>query len=268
MKTKPLIVAYGGGLNSTAMLCGFRERGIKPDLILFADTGGEHPETYRHVMDISGITKIWWGMEIHVVKKMHEGKFEGLEKECLRGSKLPALAYGSKACSMKYKIQPQTKFLKEWMDERGVLEVTRCIGYDANESHRAIHIEVEDLKKGRNAYNWFPLIEWQWRRKECAEAIERHGLPVPSKSACFFCPAMKRHEIINLKKNHPDLFDRAIAIENAANGEGGKNKSPRGLTGRSFFWSDIVANDDAQGKLWTWLDDNDESPTPCGCFDG
>lgn len=31
-----LAVAFGGGTNSTAMLCGFRERGIKPDLILFA----------------------------------------------------------------------------------------------------------------------------------------------------------------------------------------------------------------------------------------
>jgi len=41
----PLVVAYGGGLNSTAMLCGFRERGIIPSLILFADTGGEMPET-------------------------------------------------------------------------------------------------------------------------------------------------------------------------------------------------------------------------------
>jgi 3'-phosphoadenosine 5'-phosphosulfate sulfotransferase (PAPS reductase)/FAD synthetase len=47
-----LSVAFGGGTNSTAMLCGFRERGIKPDLILFADTGGELPETYEHVMEM------------------------------------------------------------------------------------------------------------------------------------------------------------------------------------------------------------------------
>lgn len=41
----PLVVAYGLGVNSTAMLVEFARRGIRPDLILFADTGGEKPET-------------------------------------------------------------------------------------------------------------------------------------------------------------------------------------------------------------------------------
>jgi hypothetical protein len=34
------IVSYGGGTNSTAMLIGLWQRGVKADLILFADTGG------------------------------------------------------------------------------------------------------------------------------------------------------------------------------------------------------------------------------------
>ena len=41
----PIIVSYGGGTNSTAMLIAMVLKGIKPDLILFADTGGELPET-------------------------------------------------------------------------------------------------------------------------------------------------------------------------------------------------------------------------------
>jgi 3'-phosphoadenosine 5'-phosphosulfate sulfotransferase (PAPS reductase)/FAD synthetase len=57
-----LAVAFGGGINSTAMLCGFRERGIKPDLILFADTGGELPETYEHVIEMDTQCRIWWGV--------------------------------------------------------------------------------------------------------------------------------------------------------------------------------------------------------------
>ena len=44
-----LAVSFGGGTNSTAMLCGFRERGIKPDLIIFADTGAEMPHTYEQI---------------------------------------------------------------------------------------------------------------------------------------------------------------------------------------------------------------------------
>jgi predicted DNA-binding WGR domain protein len=45
----PLVVAYGLGVNSTAMLVEFARRGIRPDLILFADTGGEKPETYQYL---------------------------------------------------------------------------------------------------------------------------------------------------------------------------------------------------------------------------
>ena len=259
-----LAVAFGGGTNSTAMLCGFRERGIKPDLILFADTGGELPETYEHVMEMDTQCRIWWGVGIETVRKEYAGTFEGLEGECIRGRKLPALAYGRKACSMKYKTQPQTKRLKEVMDERGMMNAIRAIGYDSGENHRANNIEGEDLKKGRYVRNWFPLLEWQWRRQECVEAIQRHGLPLPGKSACFFCPAMKRGEILKLKRTHPDLFQRALAIE--ANAE---LKSPgRGLGGQSLRWENVDANDEAQGKLWDYLDENDESPIPCGCYDG
>jgi len=35
-----LIVAYGAGTNSTAMLIEMQKRNVIPDLILFADTGG------------------------------------------------------------------------------------------------------------------------------------------------------------------------------------------------------------------------------------
>lgn len=44
----PLIVAYGLGVDSTAMLVEFVKRGIRPDLILFADTGGEKPVTHQY----------------------------------------------------------------------------------------------------------------------------------------------------------------------------------------------------------------------------
>lgn len=44
-----LFGAFGGGVNSTAMLVEMHKRGIRPDLILFADTGGERPETYETV---------------------------------------------------------------------------------------------------------------------------------------------------------------------------------------------------------------------------
>ena len=47
------MVSYGGGVNSTALLIGLHQHRIPVDLILFADTGAEHPHTYTYldVMD-------------------------------------------------------------------------------------------------------------------------------------------------------------------------------------------------------------------------
>jgi len=48
MQDQPVVVAYGMGVDSTAMLVGLHQRGIRPDLILFADTGGEKPDKYLY----------------------------------------------------------------------------------------------------------------------------------------------------------------------------------------------------------------------------
>ena len=48
LREPPLVVAYGMGVDSTAMLIGMEKRGIRPDIILFADVGGEKPDTYLY----------------------------------------------------------------------------------------------------------------------------------------------------------------------------------------------------------------------------
>lgn len=40
----PLTVAYGMGVDSTAVLVGMKKRGQRPDKILFADVGAEKQE--------------------------------------------------------------------------------------------------------------------------------------------------------------------------------------------------------------------------------
>ena len=41
----PIILAYGAGLDSTAMLIGLGDRHVAPDLILFTNIGSETRET-------------------------------------------------------------------------------------------------------------------------------------------------------------------------------------------------------------------------------
>jgi hypothetical protein len=83
---------------------------------------------------------------------------------------------------------------------------------------------------------WYPLVDWGMDRLACEQCIRDAGLPVPVKSACFFCPAMKKAEIIELRVRHPALLERALAIE--ANAQPNLT-TVRGL-GRSFAWTDVL----------------------------
>lgn len=81
-----------------------------------------------------------------------------------------------------------------------------------------------------------PLVEWGWAREECVEAIERARLTVPGKSACWFCPAMKKREVLRLAKERPDLYARAVEMEATAAPNLGVVK---GL-GRHWSWKTLV----------------------------
>jgi len=247
----PLIISFGGGTNSAAMLIEMQKRGVIPDLILFADTGGELPQTYEFVTIFSD-----WLVK-HNMPEVITVKYakETLEDNCLRQNMLPSLAYGFKGCSQKYKIQPQDKFVNNWRPAKDCWKAggkcLKLIGYDAGEHHRG---KIPEDKKYIYEY---PLVRWGWGRKKCVEVVAEAGFK-PAKSSCFFCPAMKKHEVIDLAKNHPNLAERAIAMENNAH-----LKTVVGL-GRNWKWEDLIRSDANQMKLFEDLPDE----VPCGCYDG
>ncbi len=265
----PLVVAYGLGVNSTAMLVEFAHRGIRPDLILFADTAGEKPETYAYLPVIQRYLKrVKFPPVVTVRYEPVRAAYRTLEEQCLHTGTLPSLAYGGKSCSLKYKRTPQDKYiLRTYPPAEHVgngTRVVRAIGFDAAESRRtyagvvkAIGLDAgeghrltwakpapgPERKPSREAWldehyfaYWYPLHEWGMDRAACERCIRDAGLPVPVKSACFFCPASKKQEILQLRDRHPDLLDRALAIEDAARPS---LTSVKGL-GRSFSWADFL----------------------------
>ena len=160
-----------------------------------------------------------------------------LEQECLRSASLPSIAYGWKKCSLKHKVAPQEKFCAHYPPcqaawARGE-NVVKLIGYDAGEEKRRLGALPHDLadRKYQKAY---PLMEWGWDRAACMQAVENAGLPQPGKSSCFFCPSMRAEEIIHLRDHHPDLFRRAIALEDNARPN---LKTVQGL-GRNYSWKE------------------------------
>ena len=258
------IVSYGGGTNSTAMLVGLHERGERPDAITFADTGGEKPHTYTHIVEVNK----WCGRvgfpRVETLSAlMPQQVFDGtLEQECLRLGKLPAKAYGFSSCSDKWKMEAQRRYNGRIGAMFGIeqSDIVRLIGFDADEITRVQRGEAAADK--RPVKERYPLYEWGWGREECMEAIARAGLPQPGKSACFFCPSSKKHEIIQLARDYPALARRALEMERRAlAGEGPASATTSKGLGRGFAWANVLA-----GKVSTAEVGMPE--VDCGCYDG
>lgn len=248
------IVSYGGGTNSTALLIECVNRSIPIDLILFADTGGEKPHTYKYLKMFSKWCVANGLPEITTVQQVNQnGTYITLEQHCLNYRALPSIAYGFKGCSQKHKLFPQNKYMNNWPPAQAVWaeggKIMKFIGYDADESRR-----VKDFVDEK--YNTrHPLIEWDMGREECIQSIKQAGLELPGKSSCYFCPSSRISEILELKDQYPALMDRAVAMEKNAD-----LTKVKGL-GRSFAWGDLIKQEDAFGyELPPEID--------CGCYDG
>ena len=239
------IVSFGGGTNSAAVIAGMYAKGLPIDLILFADTGAEHPHTYQFITAMNKWLQDRSLPSITVVENVDKyGNRFSLEEECLRSHSLPSIAYGYKKCSHKHKIGPQDKFCNNYPPCREVWaqgeRVYKFIGFDAGEQRRRKNAEKYDLKD-KKYIKEYPLIDWGWNREDCIREVKTAGLPPPGKSSCFFCPSMKKDEISALKTQYPDLFFRAIAIEDKAMPYLTKIK---GL-GRNYSWRDKYTQEDS-----------------------
>jgi hypothetical protein len=247
VKSAATVVSFGGGVNSTALLFGLYERAEKPTAILFADTGGEKPPTYAHVEEMQAWCHRVDFPEITIVRNKTT-----LEASNLANETIPSKAFGFGTCSERFKIDPQRK----WIKAQGWTDVTFLVGIHAGEARRAKRLVTDGGQAIR-----YPLIEWGWGQEDCEAAIARHGMAQPCKSACFFCPSMKKQEVLRLAKEFPDLFERAVTMESAAL-EAGNLQTVKGL-GRNWSWGKLVAADERQQRLFA----DDQAPMCDVCVD-
>jgi hypothetical protein len=224
-KKRPLVVSYGMGVDSTAMLVGLAQRGIRPDLILFADTGGEKVQTYQYLETMNAWLRAHGMPEVTVLQYAARDfknwpAYHTLEENCLTNGTLPSEAFGFGSCSMKWKQQPQNKFMKTWAPAveawKAGLKVRKAIGYDASPADQKRRCSADKITFKVNAADakrydfWYPLQEWGWTRLDCVREIAQAGLPVPVKSACFYCPNMTKQEVRELPANQ---LQRIVVME-------------------------------------------------------
>jgi hypothetical protein len=225
-----IVFCDGLGVDSMADKIALRDAGITPHLSLFADVGGEKPETIAYL----AIANRWarennWP-ETVLVRKITTDRvtYENLTDEMITNEVLPGLAFGMKTCSIKWKQGPQDKYLMGcasgpnkcdphplWLEaKRRGIKITKILNYDSGKAdiRRSNKLIGDDAN-----FNYvYPLQQLGWTRPDCLAAIIREGLPVPIKSACFFCPASQKWELWWLAGMHPDLFEKALQMEATA----------------------------------------------------
>ena len=252
----PLIVCNGGGVNSYAHVIALKRKGIIPDVITFADLEAEKPETYAALAILDDWLESVGFPRTTVCKKvtLPETPYDTLEGNCVSNETLPSLAFGMKSCSIKWKQGPQDHYIMGckaphnkidphplWLEcqERGIKPI-KLIGYD---SGRADIRRSKNLKSQDANFRYrYPLQQLGWDRGDCVKAIVEEGLPVPIKSACYFCPASKQWEMFWLAAKHPDLFMRALNMEYVAL-TGHHSRYDEIEFGAS--WEDMVRNADS-----------------------
>lgn len=252
---KLVALCFGAGVDSTAVLVALWAAGIRPDVITFADTGGEKPETLVHIDRINAVLDAWGWPRVTVCRKatLPTTSYSDLFGNCFANETLPSIAFGMKSCSIKWKQNAQDNVLKgvsrgpnqcaphpvwQQYQETGQ-RIVKLIGYDCG---RADMRRSKNLPEADANFDYFyPLQAIGWSRPDCVTAItDALGADlVPIKSACFFCPASKVWELYWLAAHHPELLERSLELER------------RALTGRhSRFdavefgasWEEMVAN--------------------------
>ena len=163
----PVVLSYGGGVNSPAVLIGMIERQEPIDRIIFADTGDERPDVYAGIERACAWSVGQGYPEIEVVRwervrapssrnpeeqsrlerasamagDVLSARVYSLSELSMLRRELPSLAYGFKGCSTKWKRQPLDKAVKAWPAAHaawaGGRKVVRLIGFDADEHNRA-----------------------------------------------------------------------------------------------------------------------------------
>jgi hypothetical protein len=220
--------SYGGGVQSTAALVLAATGRIDFPVFLFANVGddSEHPGTLTYVREVAGPYAERHGIELHELHKVRQrgvaaGQVETLygrlTREGSRSLPIPVRmsngAPGTRSCTATYKIE----VIGAWLKAHGATEdnpATVGIGISLDEIER-----VNKRRAMPYEHPVYPLLDQNppLRRQDCERVISAAGLPVPGKSACWFCPFHRPQVWAEMRRDEPDLFRRACDLEDLLN---------------------------------------------------
>lgn len=208
--------SFGGGKQSMACLVLAVQGVIDCRLFLFANVGddSEHPDTVAYVRDVAIPYAEANGIELCTVRHKSRTLYEDGMRENRRVPlpvKLSNGAPGNRICTSDWKIRVIARELKR----RGATKNAPWavgLGISTDEAHRANY-------NSRIAWQTieYPLLDLRINRANCVGIVERAGLPVPPKSACWFCPFQSNRRWHELRTQRPELFQAACDLETRFN---------------------------------------------------
>ena len=218
------ICGISGGKDSSALAVYLRDK--VPEMeYFFCDTGAELPETYEYLTRLEVIL----GKPI-VRLNAHRGFDHWFE--VFRGA-LPSPQM--RWCTKNMKIKP----IEAWIGEAPTLSY---VAIRADESNRKGYISTRPNIRTR-----FPFIEDGIDHDRVTRILEDAGIGLPTyyewrtRSGCYFCFYQRKAEWIGLAERHPELFERAVAIEQKvlrdAGLDGDADFGSRAMRGRQYTWS-------------------------------
>jgi len=244
-------VSYGGGVQSNALLVLAAQGTIDFPLFIFANTGddSEHPDTLAYVRDIAMPYAAQHGIEMVIVqKKLKDGTPQTLYDSLTREEKsmevIPMYGKtggpGIRACTAHFKSRVIAKELRR-RGAKAKNKALLALGISLDEWHRA-----RTTSRINHEILTYPLLDMRLNRNACCTIIEKAGLPIPRKSACFFCPYHNRATWVQMQRESPALFDRAVALERHINARREEKGKPAVFLSRDVIPLDQVIVDVGQ----------------------
>jgi hypothetical protein len=227
------VMGISGGKDSAALAVYVKDH--YPDIhermeYFFTDTGAELEEVYNLLDKLEeGLGKS--------INRLNSGQdFEHWLK--IHNNLLPSAQ--QRWCTKTMKIKPFEEFVGEDL----------CISY--------VGIRGDENRKGyvstkSNIQAVFPFVEDNIVREDVFRILEESvGIPEyykwRSRSGCYFCFFQRQDEWLGLKTNHPELFEKAKAIENNIHVKGFDwDKGERKVVQKGYTWNeagtlDVIVN--------------------------
>lgn len=213
------VVSLSGGKDSTAMLLLMLKKEMKIDVVLNADTGMEFPEMYEHLKKLDDL--LYQERGIHITTLKHPKGFEWLMFEepkvrksaivrrlqnniPLEGNGWPR--FGVRWCTGQLKTMLINEKAKELSEKQKIVQY--------------IGIAYDERKRCKEKK--YPLVEWGITEADALEICYNQGFyfgglyEIYKRASCWCCLFQRIGELRNLRKYHPELWERLRKMDERA----------------------------------------------------